>query len=64
MISPYERLANAIVEQAVIDYRGTEDLRARRKIERFFLSDWFKVLTKIDGRRLVTELRKEKVDAS
>ena len=56
----YEDLANAIILQAVQDYRRTNNKRALEELERFFLSDWFSVLTSIDGSRLLQELRKEK----
>ena len=64
----YERLANEIVLCAVKDYRAAlkrddelgvdPDLR-RKSIEVFFRSDWFKVLTNIDGEFLINELKKE-----
>lgn len=61
----YYRLANAIILQAVNEYR--EDLRQNdnaakwRKISlrRFFRSDWFKLLTNIDGERLMERLKEE-----
>ena len=60
-MSPYEELANAIVLQAVKDYRLHDDEQILASIERFFLSGWFGVLTKIDPEILITKLRKEKV---
>ena len=70
MVDPYEKLANAIILSAVKDYRA-----ARRKLkkrpknedaklvvedcERFFRSDWFKVLTDIDGEALIERLKEE-----
>ena len=69
-INEYELLANAIVLQAVKDYR-----RAARKISgdrqnimaertyrdcrRFFLSRWMQVLTDVDGRELIRKLDRE-----
>lgn len=66
----YQALANAIVEQAVIDYR-----RARRKltkdpkhetaqvtvkgIERFIRSSWYSMLTNVDPDALMDRLNKE-----
>jgi len=59
----YENLANAIVEQAVKDYRA-----AKRKyrnsaeiasLRRFFRSDWFRSLTNIDGEWLIRKLDEE-----
>lgn len=56
---PYEDLANAIILQAVDDYRNTERQKDRAAIERFFRSPWFSNLTSLDGEKLITELRKE-----
>ncbi|NLV51173.1 MAG: hypothetical protein GXY20_10840 [Clostridiales bacterium] len=60
-MNPYEELANAIVLQAVKDYRLHEDEKELASIERFFRSDWFSVLTSINPEILITKLRKEKV---
>lgn len=70
MIDPYEKLANAIILQAVKDYR-----EARKKLkkypknkdaklmvedcEKFFCSDWFAALTSIDGQMLLKKLQGE-----
>lgn len=59
-MNPYEELANAIILQAVKDYRLTDDERELQEIERFFRSGWFGVLTKVDPDLLITQLRKEK----
>ena len=54
----YERLAIAIIKQAVIDYRkGDEEIR--KSIERFFRSEWFYTLTDVDGEMLIKRLRRE-----
>lgn len=70
-ISPWQKLANAIVEQAVKDYRieqarvkanpqNSDHAKAElRKLERFFRSDWFEVLTDVDGRLVLSRLKKE-----
>lgn len=70
-ISPWQKLANAIVEQAVKDYRiaqarvkanpqNADHAKAEvRKLERFFRSDWFEVLTDVDGRLVLSRLKKE-----
>ena len=66
----YEILANAIVEQAVKDYRwarmvlGKEPLNIkamamRRDTERFFRSAWFGELTSLDGEWLLEKLEGE-----
>ncbi len=60
-MSPYEELANAIVLQAVKDYRLHDDEQTLASIERFFRSGWFGVLTQIDPELLIIKLRKEKV---
>ena len=60
-MDPYQELANAIVLQAVKDYRLHDNEQELAKIERFFRSDWFSVLTNIDPEILITKLRKEKV---
>lgn len=61
----YEDLANAIIVPAVTDYRGlltgskpTAEVNVS-EVERFFKSDWFGTLTKVDGIKLMTEIRKE-----
>ena len=56
----YQELANAIVLQAVKDYRMTDDERELKEIERFFRSAWFGVLTSVDPDLLISKLRKEK----
>ena len=72
-MTPEELLANAIVEQAVKDYRqALKDIRrtskavaAResiRELEKFFHSDWFEMLTTIDPDVLINRLRKEAVE--
>ena len=59
-MNPYEELANAIVLQAVKDYRLQEDKRELASIERFFRSAWFSTLTSINPEMLISKLRKEK----
>ena len=59
-MNPYENLANAIVLQAVKDYRLTDDEAELAEIERFFRSAWFGVLTSVDPDLLISKLRKEK----
>lgn len=72
-ITNYENLANAIVLQAVKDYRmALKSLKANPRnrtamadkegIERFFRSGWFSVLTSVDGEMLIRSLQME-VDA-
>ncbi len=59
MIKPYENLANAIVLQAVNDYRNTNSLEERAYIERFFRSKWFSILTSLDPEVLISKLIQE-----
>ena len=66
----FENLANAIILQAVKDYRklehrasihpqDTKTQYAKNRIEEFFLSEWFSALTKINGNELLNRLGKE-----
>lgn len=66
----YEELANAIIVQAVKDYRAAQALlrinpndriskREAKKIEQFFLSSWFSILTDLDGELLLEKLKEE-----
>lgn len=59
-MDPYEELANAIVLRAVKDYRAAKHPSARASIERFFLSGWFRELTRVDGEKLIADLRRER----
>ena len=67
---PYERLANAIVLQAVSDYRvALKKIKAHPKnrgaisealeIEKFFRSGWYSQLTDVDGEYLIRRLQDE-----
>lgn len=69
-MSGEEHLSNAIILQAVRDYRAIlrwlkkhpEDRNAqleRKELEGFFLSDWFRVLSNADSRALLNRLQKE-----
>lgn len=69
-MDPYEAMANAIVLEAVKDYReALKQLKRNRRYrdaiimkeecETFFQSEWFQVLTKIDGAALMLQLQKE-----
>ena len=59
-MNPYENLAQAIILQAVKDYRLTDDEQELQEIERFFRSGWFCVLSRVDPEYLIKKLRKEK----
>ena len=71
-MSNYEELANAIVIQAVVDYRiATKRLEkhpldkmhkhTQREVLRFLRSDWFGILTTLDPKVLLEKLTKEVV---
>jgi hypothetical protein len=68
---PEERLANAIIMRAVKDYRlallalkrNSRNYGANKRkeeVERFFLSDWFITLSRLDGKALMEKIRKER----
>ncbi len=70
-LNPYQELANAIVVIATKDYRHALRIRRRNpdsqaakikidETERFFRSEWYKVLTKVDGEMLIKKLREER----
>ena len=59
-MNPYEELTNAIILQAVKDYRLSDDEWELQEIERFFRSGWFGVLSKVNPEFLIQSLRKEK----
>ena len=67
-IDGYSLLANAIVSQAAKDYKDNllllhknpNDKKAqaeRRKLEKFFRSSWFDILTQLDGEVLLQKLQ-------
>lgn len=69
-MNPFENLTNAIILQAVKDYRKTlsrcvrhpEKLNYHEEktaIERFFRSNWFSFLTDINPDMLIRKLREE-----
>ena len=66
----FEGLANAIIIQAATDYRLAlkqlrqnplfqPAIRMSYEIERFFRSDWFSILTRINGIELLARLKTE-----
>ena len=67
---PYERLANAIILQAVTDYRvvlkrikrspkDRETIDEAMGVESFFRSGWYSQLTAVDGEYLIRRLQNE-----
>lgn len=70
LLNPYEKLANAIIIQAAKDYRlalrrfrnypnKAAAKNSKRKIEQFFRSDWYGMLTNIDPDVLIRRLNEE-----
>ena len=66
----WEKLAQAIILQAVEDYRKCRRLVRRkpgqvdaqkmiREVEYFFRSDWYKQLSDTDGNQIIELLRRE-----
>ena len=69
----WQVLAETIILRAVEDYRRAqtrnrlrphqaETLRLIRSIEQFFCSEWFEVLCSLNGKRLLSDLKKEMED--
>ena len=69
-MNPYKELTNAIIIQAVKDYRDSvERLRYtpddksaqhdKRSIEKFFRSNWFSILSDLNGELLLKKLKEE-----
>ena len=56
----YQMLADAIIIQAVKDYRRSGCYKVRTSIESFFRSDWFAVICELDGERLIKRLKQER----
>ena len=67
---PYERLANAIILQAVTDYRAAlkrikrkpedrETIDEAMRVESFVRSGWHSQLTAVDGEYLIRRLQDE-----
>ena len=57
--TPYTNLAMVIVEKAMIDYREAYvrgDKGAIKELRRFFRSDWFDVLSDLDGEVLMAQI--------
>lgn len=53
----YITLWKAVILQAVQDYRNHPEMRA--EVTRFFRSNYFESLTKVDGECIVSRLRSE-----
>lgn len=70
MDTTLQDFTNAIILQTVKDYRWARRklrkdpnhiraLKTRAEVERFFRSDWYRYLTRLDHRRLLALLEKE-----
>ena len=70
-LDPYQELANAIVIMAAKDYRHALRIQRRNpdsqaarikidEIERFFRSDWYRLLTDVNGEIMIKKLREER----
>ena len=68
-MDPYQALANAIVELAVKDYKTALKYHYRHpnrkeyaddvsRLERFFRSGWYGMLTNLDGELLMNSVRR------
>ena len=66
----YQNLANAIILLAVKDYKtvlrrlmrnphNQDAQREKKRLERFFFSQWYGVLTDLDPKRLISEVKKQ-----
>lgn len=69
-MTEWEALANAIIEQATKDFRAAQrklqknpyNITARRtarEVEMFFCSEWFRVLTTVNGPSILKMLKEE-----
>ena len=69
-MNEYKALANAIIEQAAKDFRAARKRLAGdphnqsaqktvRDVDGFFHSDWFRVLTTLEGKQLFKMLKEE-----
>ena len=62
MYENFELLANAIILQAVRDYRHTYSPQEREEIKHLFRSEWFSALTPVDGEMIITRLENERTE--
>jgi hypothetical protein len=60
--APYEKLSEAIILQACKDYRDAlrnGNFCRQREVERFFRSDWYLMLSQVDGEFIIELLKEE-----
>lgn len=53
----YQLLADAVIMQAVQDYRNSESQAVRDEVKRFFLSEIFCIYSSLDGKLLLEKIR-------
>lgn len=69
-LEPEQRLANAIIVQAADDYRTAlrclkinpnhkPSLQTLQEVECFFRSEWYQMLTSVDGEMIMRKIREE-----
>lgn len=69
-MDPCQALANAIILQAVKDWRDAvrilkkhtwsiEARQVKEECERFFCSEWFEILTSLDGKVVLNKLKED-----
>ena len=58
----YVLLADAVIVQAAKDYRRASTPQIREVLKNFFLSEWFCVLTDMDGKKLYNRLERERLE--
>ena len=72
-IPPEQMLANAIIIQAADDYRvalrrlklnrmSREYRQVKEDCERFFQSEWYEVLSNVDGKMIMNRIQKEELE--
>ena len=60
----YDALANAIIIQACKDYRRAIEsfnIYEMRQIRHFFHSQWFKMLSEVDGDYIIERIEREEI---
>ena len=55
----FQNLANEIIIQAAKDYLGTQNRIEQDRIEYFFRSEWFTMLSDLDPETLINHLNRE-----
>lgn len=71
-MNPWENLAQAVIVQAAKDYRSAAiqhkkhpkrivHILMMQDCEEFFLSDWFRLMTELDGENLLRRLKEKSI---